>query len=109
MELVIFGKTDPDMLTDLPFPVNNRGRIDSESELVYLYNACDVLLFPSFAEGFGWPPVEAMACGTPVVTTTRIGSVMLAAIFLVDSPGREVLKYEKSTPSRMPRRADACR
>jgi glycosyltransferase involved in cell wall biosynthesis len=37
------------------------------AELVELYNACDCLLFPSLYEGFGWPPLEAMACGTPVV------------------------------------------
>jgi glycosyltransferase involved in cell wall biosynthesis len=36
-------------------------------DLVALYNAADVLLFPSLYEGFGWPPLEAMACGTPVV------------------------------------------
>jgi glycosyltransferase involved in cell wall biosynthesis len=46
VELVIFGKSDPDMLAELPFPVNNRGRIDNESELVYLYNACDVTCCP---------------------------------------------------------------
>lgn len=34
-----------------------------------LYNAVDCLLFPSWYEGFGLPPVEAMACGTPVVTS----------------------------------------
>jgi glycosyltransferase involved in cell wall biosynthesis len=36
---------------------------------VDLYNSVDCLLFPSFYEGFGWPPLEAMACGTPVVTS----------------------------------------
>lgn len=34
-----------------------------------LYNAVDCLLFPSWYEGFGWPPLEAMACGTPVVVS----------------------------------------
>lgn len=41
----------------------------SETELVSLYQRADVVLFPSFYEGFGWPPLEAMACGTPVVTS----------------------------------------
>jgi glycosyltransferase involved in cell wall biosynthesis len=41
----------------------------SDDRLVQLYNASDVLLFPSYHEGFGWPPLEAMACGTPVVTS----------------------------------------
>jgi glycosyltransferase involved in cell wall biosynthesis len=37
--------------------------------LIELYNSVDCLLFPSLYEGFGWPPLEAMACGTPVVAS----------------------------------------
>ena len=44
------------------------GRV-TDARLVELYNCCDVLLFPSHYEGFGWPPLEAMACGTPVVAS----------------------------------------
>ena len=36
-----------------------------------LYRECKVFLFPSIFEGFGMPPVEAMAFGTPVVTTNE--------------------------------------
>lgn len=39
----------------------------NQAELVALYNAADVLVAPSLYEGFGFTPLEAMACGTPVV------------------------------------------
>ena len=39
----------------------------SATELQAAYSLADVFLFPSFYEGFGWPPVEAQACGCPVV------------------------------------------
>jgi len=42
-----------------------------EEDLPELYNLADVFLFPSQYEGFGLPPLEAMACGTPVVTSNR--------------------------------------
>jgi glycosyltransferase involved in cell wall biosynthesis len=32
-----------------------------------LYSGADALVFPSLYEGFGWPPLEAMACGCPVI------------------------------------------
>jgi glycosyltransferase involved in cell wall biosynthesis len=41
----------------------------STEELPLLYNAAKVLLYPSFYEGFGLPILEAMACGTPVITS----------------------------------------
>ena len=42
----------------------------SNEDLRQFYGAADVLIFPSFYEGFGWPPLEAMGCGCPVVSTT---------------------------------------
>lgn len=45
-----------------------------DQEMPALYNAVDLLLFPSLYEGFGWPPLEAMASGTPVVCS-RSGSL----------------------------------
>jgi len=40
-----------------------------ERELVYLYNLAKVFVYPSMYEGFGIPPLEAMKCGCPVVTS----------------------------------------
>jgi glycosyltransferase involved in cell wall biosynthesis len=41
----------------------------SEDDLVALYNAAELLLYPSLYEGFGLPVLEAMICGTPVITS----------------------------------------
>lgn len=40
-----------------------------EWDLIRLYNAAELFFFPSFHENFGFPVIEAMACGTPVVTS----------------------------------------
>jgi glycosyltransferase involved in cell wall biosynthesis len=44
------------------------GRVSSQ-DLLYLYNAAEVLAHPAFYEGFGLPPLEAMACGLPVIVS----------------------------------------
>lgn len=42
------------------------GRV-SDEELVQYYSNALIFIYPSFYEGFGFPPLEAMACGTPVI------------------------------------------
>jgi glycosyltransferase involved in cell wall biosynthesis len=58
---------------DVTGHVTELGGVPDE-QMPALYNAVDLLLFPSFYEGFGWPPLEAMASGTPVVCS-RAGSL----------------------------------
>lgn len=55
-------------------------------ELALLYAAAEVFVFPSLAEGFGLPPLEAMACGTPVISSnaTSLPEVVGEAGLLVD-------------------------
>jgi glycosyltransferase involved in cell wall biosynthesis len=57
-----------------------------EADLPALYNGADLFAFPSLYEGFGLPVLEAMACGTPVVTanTSSLPEVAGAAALLVD-------------------------
>ncbi|MCP3914611.1 MAG: glycosyltransferase family 4 protein [bacterium] len=68
-----------------------RERVDwrtsvDDAELTRLYSQADVLLWASLSEGFGLPPLEAMACGTPVVTScvTSMPEVCGDAAFLVE-------------------------
>jgi len=55
-------------------------------ELPLWYNAADLFVFPSLYEGFGLPPLEAMACGTPVIAshTSSLPEVVGEAGVLVD-------------------------
>ncbi len=46
------------------------GPVENE-ERVLLYTGASAFVYPSFFEGFGFPPLEALACGTPVIVSNR--------------------------------------
>lgn len=68
------------------------GRVNQE-ELLHLYNAARCLAHPAFYEGFGLTPLEAMACGTPVVASnvSSLPEVVGDAAILVDPQDKEQL------------------
>jgi glycosyltransferase involved in cell wall biosynthesis len=57
-----------------------------DADLPLLYSGAEMLAFPSLCEGFGFPVIEAMACGTPVVTSkvSCLPEVAGGAALLVD-------------------------
>jgi glycosyltransferase involved in cell wall biosynthesis len=65
----------------------------ADADLPELYAAAQVFAYPSLYEGFGIPPLEAMACGTPVVASTRgaLPEVLGDAALLVDPDDESAL------------------
>ena len=64
-------------------------------DLPYFYNASEMLVYPSFYEGFGLPPIEAMACGTPVITSsvTSLPEVCYDSALLINPNNPDDLSY----------------
>jgi glycosyltransferase involved in cell wall biosynthesis len=57
-----------------------------QADLVALYNMAEIFVLPSLYEGFGFPPLEAMACGCPVIASNRgsLPEVVGDAALLID-------------------------
>lgn len=74
------------------FGVKDRVIVTTENftseQLSYLYSACDITFLPSLGEGFGYPIVESLACGVPVVTGNFAGGVEL-----IPEPDWLVIRY----------------
>jgi len=64
-----------------------------QEHLPALYSGAMALVYPSLYEGFGLPPLEAMACGTPVITsnTTSLPEVTGGAALLIDPLDEEAI------------------
>lgn len=69
LKLIIVGKND-NKLNDLLLgdDIIYTGYV-TDDELTALYSGAEIFVYPSLYEGFGLPPLEAMACGTPVITS----------------------------------------
>jgi len=65
----------------------------AEEDLPKWYNATDLLVYPCLYAGFGVPPLEAMACGTPVITsnTSSLPEVVGDAGIMVDPNDSETM------------------
>lgn len=67
-----------------------------DDALPKLYRAASVFVHPSLFEGFGFPPLEAMACGCPVLSSTRgaLGEIVGTAAATVDPEDVTALKNQ---------------
>jgi glycosyltransferase involved in cell wall biosynthesis len=89
----------PDGAAGLPLVVNPSKDVvfipfAGPQDLAQLYTAAEALVFPSLRESFGLPPLEAMACGTPVIASNggAIPEVTGDAALLVAPSDGEALK-----------------
>jgi glycosyltransferase involved in cell wall biosynthesis len=90
LRLLLAGTVEPDLLT-LARTVGVADRLVflgdvPDERLPALYRGAVALVFPSLYEGFGLPPLEAMACGTPVLSSlmTSLPEVVGDAAVAVD-------------------------
>jgi glycosyltransferase involved in cell wall biosynthesis len=69
VKLIIVGRTEIEVKSEIPY----EQRQASDEELAELYSSCNVYVLGSWYEGYPAPPLEAMACGAPVVSTDNLG------------------------------------
>jgi len=85
--LVLSGKNDGRYFRELAAYIRSRNLQDSvlftghlsEPELAFAYKRAEALIFPSIVEGTGFPVLEAMGCGLPVITSNIFGPAELGA------------------------------
>ena len=123
LRLVIAGKKATPYGEEVEGAVSRRGLADrvilpgmvSDADRQWLYEHCEVFLFPSLTEGFGFPVLEAMQCGKPVVMSRRTSLPEIAGDqgFFFDSYDPEamaaVVENALHAFATDPQAADRCR
>ncbi|MDO6355768.1 glycosyltransferase family 1 protein [Caloramator sp. CAR-1] len=101
IRLVILGqaKDEKDELEKMCFDLNLEEKVIFTGyvpyeDLPYFYNASTIFLYPSLYEGFGLPPLEAMSCKTPVITSnvTSIPEIVGDGALLIDPKDIDALQ-----------------
>ena len=88
--LVLIGPDNKSLYQDLDIPSLDDDLVlpgfVSAEQLKYAYKHADGFVFPSLYEGFGLPPLEALACGTPVITsnTSSLDEVVTKGSIRID-------------------------
>ena len=73
-KLVVLGQNPSSVPPKASFPVICKGLIKDETELSKVYSFADYFIQASYEEGFAQTPLEAMACGIPVISTPVSGA-----------------------------------
>jgi glycosyltransferase involved in cell wall biosynthesis len=77
LPLWMIGAPPTAAMKKIVYRMNGKGKVRfitnfTDAQVCAAYSTASLLLFPSIAEGFGWPIAEGMACGCPVLTTGEV-------------------------------------
>ncbi|MCB4757457.1 MAG: glycosyltransferase family 4 protein [Elusimicrobia bacterium] len=98
-QLVLVGKNSLKNFKDnFPPGILHLGEVNHE-DLPSIYSGASIFIFPSLYEGFGLPPLEAMACGVPVIVSNRASmpEVCAQAAFFVNPESLESIREGMTT------------
>ncbi|WP_329741571.1 glycosyltransferase family 1 protein [Dyella sp. A6] len=119
-QLVIVGRTAAEQLAQLKAAARKARLGDSEvvftdfvtdEVLIRLYSECALFVFPSVMEGFGLPPLEAMACGAPVIASnaSSLAEIVGDPDAMFDPRSREAITRRMREVLEQPALADTLR